>query len=81
MTIGKAKKKYANSEEFNKIFSTYLDRYAGLHNYSSIDETPQKLLHDYSSSQFHSMWLTYGFNLGRTETFVDLPIAETKENI
>lgn len=34
-----------------------------------------------SSSQFHSMWLTWGFNLGRTETFVDLPIKEKKENI
>jgi hypothetical protein len=34
-----------------------------------------------SSSQFHSMWLTHGFNLGRTETFVDLPIAWKKERI
>jgi hypothetical protein len=34
-----------------------------------------------SSSQFHSMWLTYKFNLGKTETFVDLPIKEKKENI
>ena len=34
-----------------------------------------------SSSQFHSMWLTYGFNLGRTETFVDLPLSWKKERI
>lgn len=34
-----------------------------------------------SASQFHSMWLTHGFNLGRTETFVDLPISAKKENI
>lgn len=34
-----------------------------------------------SASQFHSMWLTYGFGLGRTETFVDLPLKEKKENI
>lgn len=34
-----------------------------------------------SASQFHSMWLTFGFNLGRTETFVDLPIKDKKENI
>ena len=34
-----------------------------------------------SASQFHSMWLTFGFNLGRTETFVDLPVKEKKENI
>jgi len=34
-----------------------------------------------SASQFHSMWLTHGFNLGRTETFVELSLQEKKENI
>lgn len=34
-----------------------------------------------SSSQFHSMWLTWGFNLGKTETFVDLTLRQKKENI
>lgn len=34
-----------------------------------------------SSSQFHSMWLTWGFELGRTETFVELSLKEKKENI
>lgn len=34
-----------------------------------------------SASQFHSMWLTYGFNLGRTETFVELSNKDKKENI
>jgi hypothetical protein len=34
-----------------------------------------------SASQFHSMWLTYRFNLGRTETFVELSLKEKKENI
>lgn len=34
-----------------------------------------------SASQFHSMWLTYGFNLGRTETFVELTNKSKKENI
>jgi hypothetical protein len=34
-----------------------------------------------SSSQFHSMWLTYGFNLGRTEIFVELSLKDKKENI
>ena len=32
------------------------------------------------SANFHSMWLTKGFNLGRTETFVELT-KEMKENI
>lgn len=33
-----------------------------------------------SSSQFHSMWLTWGMNIGRTETFVELT-NEMKKNI
>lgn len=49
--------------------------------FTVVDEIPNKLLHGYSSSQFHSMWLTKGFNLGRTETFVDLPIEWIKEHI
>ena len=34
-----------------------------------------------SSSQFHTMWLTFGFNIGKTETFVELSLKEIKENI
>ncbi len=34
-----------------------------------------------SSSQFHSMWLTWGFDLGRTETFVELSLEDKKNNI
>lgn len=49
--------------------------------YFSIDEVPNELLFKYSASQFHSMWLTYGFGIGRTETFVDLPIQSKKEDI
>jgi hypothetical protein len=33
-----------------------------------------------SASQFHSMWLTWGFGLGKTETFVELT-KEMKQNI
>jgi len=32
------------------------------------------------TSYYHSMWLTWGFNLGKTETFVELT-NEMKENI
>jgi len=49
--------------------------------YNSIDEIPNELLFKYSASQFHSMWLTHGFSIGRTETFVDLPISEKKGDI
>jgi hypothetical protein len=33
-----------------------------------------------SASQFHSMWLTWGFNIGKSETIVDLT-KEMKMNI
>lgn len=33
------------------------------------------------TADFHSMWLTWGFELGKTETFVELSIKEKKENI
>lgn len=33
-----------------------------------------------SSSQFHSLWLTFGFGLGKSETFVELT-NEMKRNI
>lgn len=49
--------------------------------YKAIDEIPRGLLYKYSSAQFHSMWLTYKFNLGATEIFVDLPAKYRKENI
>lgn len=49
--------------------------------FKSVDEIPVKFLYKYSNAQFHSMWLTHGFNIGRTETFVDLPVQIRKENI
>lgn len=48
--------------------------------YNSIYDAPADLLRKYSSSDFHSMWLTWGFNLGQTETFVELT-NEMKNNI
>lgn len=34
-----------------------------------------------SSSPFHSMWLTWGFGLGKSETFVELTNEQKKINI
>lgn len=48
--------------------------------FESIYDAPAKLLRKYSSSYYHSMWLTWGFNIGRTETFVELS-NEDKFNI
>lgn len=50
------------------------------HNYPSIYDVKPRLLRKYSSSDFHSMWLTWGFDLGKTETFVELT-NEMKDNI
>ena len=49
--------------------------------YEKIDDVPLKLLGKYSSAQFHSKWLTHGFKLGKTETFVDLTNHQIKNNI
>ena len=57
------------------------DEFKEVHNYKSIDETPMNFLYEYSSAQFHSMWLTWKFNLGQSETFVDLPIEQRRYNI
>lgn len=48
--------------------------------FKSIYDAPAELLRKYSSSDFHSMWLTWGFNLGKTETFVELT-NDMKNNI
>lgn len=48
--------------------------------FESIYEAPASLLRKYSSSYFHSMWLTRYFGLGRSETFVELT-NEQKNNI
>lgn len=48
--------------------------------FDSIYSAPAHLLRKYSSSYFHSMWLTWGFGLGRSETFVELT-NEMKDNI
>lgn len=69
--------KKAGIEKWNSVILSYKD----VHNYKTLEEVPQDLLYRYSSAQFHSMWLTYGFNLGRTETFVDLPVDQRKNNI
>jgi hypothetical protein len=34
-----------------------------------------------NTADFHSMWLTWGFGLGRTETYVELSLDEKKNNI
>ena len=34
-----------------------------------------------SGAQFHSLWLTHGFNIGKTETFIELTTKQKKEDI
>lgn len=59
-------------EDESKDWEMYLEKYKDFCKWDSIYDVPAAFLKKYSSSQFHSMWLTRGFNLGRTETFVDL---------
>lgn len=64
------------SSRWNEAMSDFAD----LHNYASIYDAPKNLLRKYSSSYFHSLWLTWGFKLGKTETFAELT-NEMKDNI
>lgn len=52
--------------------------------YQSVDDVPVKIIRKFSSSDFHSLWLTWGFvdnmNGNRTEIYVDLS-NEQKDNI
>jgi hypothetical protein len=60
-------------KRINKRYST---------SYENINEVPHEyLVEDFSHSgaQFHSMWLTWGFGLGKTETFVELTKEMMKE--
>ncbi len=61
-------------ERINKRYKT---------NFDNINQISQEYLQkDFkkSGAQFHSMWLTWGFGLGKTETFVELT-KEMKQNI
>jgi hypothetical protein len=68
-------------KNYMDIWLMDLQAHHDVHNYQDINEVPQELLHKYSSSDFHSMWLTWGFGLGKTETFVELSNEEKKGNI
>lgn len=49
-------------------------------NYSVIDEVPVKTIKKYSSSDFHSFWITYKFNQPNKFEFVELSL-EDKMNV
>lgn len=54
------------------LWGKYLEKYQDVSNYTNRNDIPQKLIEKYSSSQFHTMWLTWGFNLPERETYVEL---------
>lgn len=62
--------------EYRVTWEGYMEDHQGFCNWDSIYDVPAIFLKKYSSSYYHSMWLTKGFGLGRTETFVDLSTAE-----
>ena len=73
-------KKYSELSE--ELWLEIVERHSGrVQLLKEIDDVPNKLLAKYSSSDFHSGYLTWGFNFGKSETFVDLPISEIKGNI
>lgn len=45
-------------------------------NYTELSQINGKVIKKYTSAQFHSMWLTRGFNLPNNETFVTMSLQE-----
>lgn len=74
-------KKYQDLSEDLWLDIVSRPEYINLHKYKRIDDVPNQLLAKYSSSDFHSGYLTWGFGFGKSETFVDLPIYEMKNNL
>jgi len=72
-------KEYIEKNTGNK-FKNYSDipeflvkRYENIiKKYNSVEEIPPGMIVKYSKSQFHSLWITHGFNLGKSEIFLDL---------
>lgn len=58
--------------KWDDVPTGFKEERAGYHFYTGIESVDQRLLAAYSTSQFHSMFLCYKFNLGKTETFVPL---------
>lgn len=65
---------------YPSMWQSYLEDYPDYFLFDSIYDAPKNLLRKYSSCYYHSMWLTRGFNLGKTETFVELT-NNMKDNI
>lgn len=82
--IQPAYQEYKTMKDFTmdkmSLFEAFMDKYKTFMNYNSIYEVPKRLLRKYSSSDFHSMWLTMGLNIGKQETYVELSNKE-KDNI
>lgn len=49
--------------------------------YNDIEEIPDEILSKFTSSQAHSMWLTYGLGIEKSEVFVDLPKEWKKSRV
>ena len=68
-------------ESFPDTWAGYIEMYKDFCNWTSIYEVPSIFLKKYSSSYYHSMWLTKGFGLGKSETFVELTNDQKKFGI
>jgi hypothetical protein len=68
-------------KNFDAIPRTLINKYAEfVKRYNCLEEIPNEVIAKWSASQFHSMWLTWNFNIGQSETFVSLT-KEMKRNI
>ena len=74
-------KKYSELEKDGHWDDVVWENRDRVKKYKRVDDVPNQLLAKYSSSDFHSGYLTKGFGFGKSETFVDLPIHEMKNNL
>ena len=68
-------------ERFPEQWRMELSQNDGYCDWTSIYSVPSIYLKKYSSSYYHSMWLTKGFGLGKSETFVELTNDQKKFGI
>jgi len=72
------RKKFTSFKKIpKKLLSEHLD---SVQRYKNLESIPNPVIAKWSASQFHSMWITEKFNIGKSETIVQLT-KEMKLNI
>ena len=81
-TLSELNRSFDKSERFKKLEDAPQNilNNAIKVNFKTIDDVPVSIIKKYSSSDFHSFWITKGFNQPEKFTFVNLSL-EDKKNV